>query len=94
MAESDWNIIKLSLSNEAPIDLVVTKRSGRGLVATRRITPNEIIFEETPLTMGPSQKFGNDASIPMEKYLLCAGCSVPLSPISVVGMMVKYKGEI
>ena len=73
MAESDWNILKLSLSRDTPIDLVVTQTSGRGLVATRKITPNEVIFEEIPVIMGPSPKFGNDASIPMEKYLFCSG---------------------
>ena len=86
MAERDWNILKLSLSSDVPIELVVTKTAGRGLIATRKIAPNEIIFEETPLVVGPSQKICHGTDSSLEKYLFCSGCSSSLSPISVVGI--------
>ena len=91
MAKSDWSILKFALSNDAPVDLVVTEKAGRGLIATRKISANELIFEETPLVVGPSQKIGSCAPKPLEKYLFCSGCSNSLSPISARGKLLKNK---
>ena len=91
MSKSDWDVLKSSLTDDAPIKLVQTETSGRGLVATRQIAPNEIIFEETPLVLGPNQRMNSDATKQTESYLFCAGCSMSLSPICVVGIIISKK---
>lgn len=48
-------------------------KKGRCIVATRDISPNEIIFKEEPLFIGP--RFVNPEPV-------CLGCFTPLSPIS------------
>ena len=89
MSKGDWDVLRSSLTNDPPVKLVQTETSGRGLVATRQITPNEIIFEETPLVLGPNQRMNNDATKQSESYLFCAGCSKSLSPICFVGTIIS-----
>ena len=85
MANNDWELLKRCLSSDAPIKLIHTEKSGRGIFATQKIGANEIIFEETPLVSGPSQKLGQGASQFSGKCLFCSGCSSTLTPIEIVG---------
>ena len=89
MSKSDWDVLRSCLTDDAPVKLVQTETSGRGLVATRQIEPNDTIFEETPLVLGPNQHTNNDITKQAENYLFCAGCSMSLSPICVVGMIIS-----
>ena len=77
--------IKTCISKDAPIKLVNTEKSGRGIFATQKIGPNEVIFEEAPLVSGPSQKLGQGASQSSGNCLFCSGCSSTLTPIQIVG---------
>lgn len=87
MTNEDWSTLKQSLmTGDAPIDLVITKNAGRGLIATRTIEPNEVIFEETPIITGPNMNVGTICSQNSENYLFCCGCSTSVSPISVTGI--------
>ena len=88
MTNEDWSTLKQSLmTKDAPIDLVNTKNAGRGLIATRTIEPNEVIFEEVPIITGPNMNVGIISSRNSENDLFCCGCSTSVSPISVTGIL-------
>ena len=88
MTKEDWSTLKKSLmTRDAPIDLVITKNAGRGLIATRTVEPNEVIFEEAPIITGPNMNVGIISSRNSENYLFCCGCSTSVSPISVRGIL-------
>ena len=83
MHESDWNVLKSSFhGDDVPIKLSYSETSGRGLVATRKIAPNEIIFEEPPLVLGPNPRTNPSQA---NSHIFCIGCSAALSPISLEG---------
>ena len=50
--------------------LVQTENAGKGLVATKDLKRNDIIFEENPVITGPPQSLGPH---------FCANCSQPLT---------------
>ena len=89
MAHYDCEVLKNYLSNNASITLETTERSGRGIFATKRFGPNEVIFEETPLVSGPSQKLGQEGLKTSGRCLFCSGCSTSLTPIEVSGSFIN-----
>ncbi|XP_065216191.1 SET domain-containing protein SmydA-8-like [Planococcus citri] len=68
--KSDW---KRHKKNCKPCMVKNDRKKGRCLVTTRDIAPNEIIFDEEPLVLGPR----NVSPDPV-----CLGCHMPVSPIS------------
>ena len=89
MANYDCEVLNKYLSNNASITLETTERSGRGIFASKRFGPNEVIFEETPLVSGPSQKTGQEGLQSSGKCLFCSGCSTSLTPIEVSGSFIN-----
>ena len=90
MTKEDWSTLKKSLmTGDAPIDLVITKNAGRGLIATRTVEPNEVIFEEAQIITGPNMNVGTISSRNSENCLFCCGCSTSVSPISVTGIQFR-----
>ena len=89
MANNDWEVLKKSLSNNAPIKLEYSETSGRGIYAARNFSPNEVIFDEVPLVSGPSQKLGHEILQSSGKCFFCSGCSTTLTPIEVTGRFLK-----
>ena len=89
MANNDWEVLKKSLTSNAPIKLEYSETSGRGIYATRKFSPNEVIFDETPLVSGPSQKLSREILQSSGKCFFCSGCSTSLTPIEVTGRSLK-----
>ena len=89
MADNDWEVLKKSLSNNAPIKLEYSETAGRGIYAARKFSPNEVIFDEMPLVSGPSQKLGQEILQSSGKCFFCSGCSTSLTPIEVTGRSLK-----
>ena len=86
----DGDVLNKYLSNNASITLKTTERSGRGIFATKRFGPNEVIFEESPLVSGPSQKIGQEELQSSGKCLFCSGCSKSLTLIEVIGSFIYF----
>ena len=66
-----WSDLSCNLG-EIPtkVALIETETAGRGLLALEDLQRGDVIFEETPFVVGPSQSIGPH---------FCANCSQPLN---------------
>lgn len=67
-----WSDLSCNLKPEIPTkaSLIQTESAGRGLVALDDLQKEDVIFEEVPFVVGPSQSIGPH---------FCANCSQPLN---------------
>ena len=65
--EKIWKDLSVNLKQDPSANLVQTSNAGRGLVATINLEKDDIIFEESPLIIGPPQSLGPS---------FCANCSL------------------
>ena len=65
--EKIWKDLSVNLKQNPSANLVQTSDAGRGLIANINLEKDDIIFEESPLIIGPPQSLGPS---------FCANCSL------------------
>ena len=68
--DSIWKDMSCNLKQSSKATLVITENAGRGLIATEDIQRGDMILQESPLIIGPSQSVGAH---------FCVNCSQPLT---------------
>ena len=74
--EKTWTRLSSHLKQTPKADLVQTKTSGRGLIATEDLERADVILEEVPFVLGPPQSIACH---------FCANCSQSLNLYALKG---------